>query len=218
MKTVYLFVILFQNVVSFNVLSPSWHQRTGGLRGFERKIRNINPNIEFGRELSKSIKNFVAEDGQVQIQNEETIYADNGEILMENVVVETFDPAVNEEGYFIDYCCGYEVIEAETENEDQDQVKIKQSNMLDSSITSSSKRIEEMQMLNQPEQIGYGCGKEAADKFCQLHGYQEASNYDVVYYSHESTYLVGQDIVRDPDESLGLGRHTFFNFINCKNK
>merc|ERR1711988_868387 len=67
-----------------------------------------------------------------------------------------------------------------------------------------------------PLQRGYGCGKEAADKFCQLNGYEESSRYDVIYYSHQPSYIVGEGRIQEKDNSMGLGHRTFFNFIECK--
>ena len=125
--------------------------------------------------------------------------------------IETFDPAVNKDGYFIDYCCGYDIIKSDDAN--QNEVEVSESQSVDSSASSS---LETMGAMQTPDQLGYGCGKKAADMFCQLKGFQEASTYDVVYYSHEPTYVVGEDIVRDPDQSRGLGHHVFFNLINCQ--
>lgn len=195
-----LFLLIFQifSKVKANTLPPHFPDNKSKLRGFTRGFAETIENAG-KRQLDHLLNVPIKEKDLEEKQHQSEINTVNDGTIEINSV-ETFHPAINQDGYAIDYCCRYEVISNEN------------------SSSSSPEWNKGIETLNQREQLGYGCGKEAADRFCQSKGYEEADNYDVIYYSHEPTYVVGEDRVQEPDESLGLGHHTFFNFINCHNK
>lgn len=61
------------------------------------------------------------------------------------------------------------------------------------------------------------CGQAAADAYCKNQGFASADprGWDVMYYSHDATYVQGDDRVYEKDNNMGHGSHSYFNTISC---
>lgn len=65
------------------------------------------------------------------------------------------------------------------------------------------------------------CGQAAADAFCRAQGFGCADQrglgygYDMIYYSHDATYVQGDQRVYERDENPSHGAHTYFRFVTC---
>lgn len=67
-------------------------------------------------------------------------------------------------------------------------------------------------------QVGIGCGQEAADLWCEFHGFKTATLFLENPYAPNATWCLGDGRVNpaDPDDrDSAVGRHTLFTLIDC---
>ena len=65
---------------------------------------------------------------------------------------------------------------------------------------------------------GIGCGQEAANRYCQLHGFAACSLFITTHYAANATWCLGAGRVNpaDPDDrDSAIGGHSYFTDIVC---
>ena len=72
--------------------------------------------------------------------------------------------------------------------------------------------------LEGDERSGDGCGEAAATLFCQHQGYKLSTKTSAMYYAKQATFVMGMGEANPESDGMGLGQHTFFSSISCKDK